>query len=531
MRKESICRIMQKKKKKRNQYQHKLFAPYLRPPTDTTTTGTCFMLSTCLIRNCVLIRPRLFVICLKAIRCQSKKLDFPDFTKINDPKLREIIEGSNFGTEAILKKQREDQDKKKKMEQEKKRLEQEREVERRREEKRAKEEAESNKTDNNNEANHNNDDKLATVNTKLESDFSKTESGKLRGENTGTRETVVETEEEELKLKAENKIIATSKDSVEESDIPNLAKEINETIQKEIAGLPSQKAKNQSKLAKNLTKYLDSAHDTILTATRALNDVTGYSAIEKLKKSIETQEVDLKKAKETVKQCKIAYGEAIQRRSQSQREVNELLTRKHNWSLNDLERFTELYRNDHENEIHEQEAERKLDEAESKVDGVQLKLTQLILTRYHEEQIWSDKIRRSSTWGTWVLMGLNVILFVVATFIVEPWKRNKLVFAFEDKVKQVLVGISQENEQILDPIIDKLEPTDGQVPIKSSSFDFKFVANSWHGLKAALVRNYEALMSSEITNLEFDKFEFELFTMTVAIVAFSMGSLIVSIFK
>lgn len=133
------------------------------------------------------------------------------------------------------------------MEQERKRLEQEREVDRRREEKRAKEESESNKTDNDNEANQHTDDKLAKVNEKLESNFSKTESGKLRGEDTGTRETVVETEEEEeLKLKAENKIIATSKDSVDESDIPNLAKEINETIQKEIAGLPSQKAKTKA---------------------------------------------------------------------------------------------------------------------------------------------------------------------------------------------------------------------------------------------------------------------------------------------
>ena len=122
-------------------------------------------------------------------------------------------------------------------------------------------------------------------------------------------------------------------------------------------------------MAKNLTKYLDSAHDTILTATRALNDVTGYSAIEKLKKSIETQEDDLKKAKEKVKQCKIAYGEAIQRRSHSQREVNELLTRKHNWSLNDLERFTELYRNDHENEIHEQEAEKNWTKLKVKLMG------------------------------------------------------------------------------------------------------------------------------------------------------------------
>ena len=46
--------------------------------------------------------------------------------------------------------------------------------------------------------------------------------------------------------------------------------------------------------------------------------------------------------------------------------------------------------------------------------------------------------------------GSKCTSFVVATFIVEPWKRSKLVSAFEDKVKQVLVGISQENEQILD---------------------------------------------------------------------------------
>lgn len=124
-----------------------------------------------------------------------------------------------------------------------------------------------------------------------------------------------------------------------------------------------------------------------------------------------------------MKKCKQEYGEAIQRRSHSQREVNELLTRKHNWSPHDLERFTELYRNDHQNENYEQSCEKKLEEAELKVDGIQLKLTQLILTRYHEEQIWSDKIRRSSTWGTWVLMGLNVLLFVIATFFVEPWNR------------------------------------------------------------------------------------------------------------
>lgn len=507
------------------------------------------MLAPRLIRSCLLIRPRIASISLQLARYQSKKTDFPDFSQINDPKLREIIESTNFGTEAKLKKEKEEALKKKKIEEEKKKLEQEREVQRKRQEKEEEEESKKQKEE---EILNHRDEKVAKANENLELEIYTTESGKLKGVDKDTHEATVETDDEEYKLRMENKIIATSKADVDDSEIPNLAKEINETIQKEIGGLPSQKAKQQSELAKRLTKYLDSAHDTILTATRALNDVTGYSAIEKLKKSIEQQEDDLKQAKENVKKCKIAYGEAIQRRSHSQREVNELLTRKHNWTLNDLERFTELYRNDHENERLEEDAEKKLDEAESKVDSVQLKLTQLILTRYHEEQIWSDKIRRSSTWGTWVLMGLNVLLFIVATFIVEPWKRKKLVHAFEDKVKQVLVGISQENEAILEPIIEKLEPTDGQVIIPEEEkkelnvsedplvqphdsvlkpFDFKFFSKTWNGIKEMFWANYNALVSPDIQKLEFDKYEFELFTISLSVIAFSIGSVITYFIK
>jgi DNA primase large subunit len=62
--------------------------------------------------------------------------------------------------------------------------------------------------------------------------------------------------------------------------------------------------------------------------------------------------------------------------------------------------------------------------------------------RYHEEQIWSDKIRRASTWGTFALMGINVALFVVVQIGLEPWRRKRLVRGFEEKVKEV-VGQSQ----------------------------------------------------------------------------------------
>ena len=118
--------------------------------------------------------------------------------------------------------------------------------------------------------------------------------------------------------------------------------------------------------------------------------------------------------------------------------MNELLQRKHAWTPNDLERFTELYRSDHANEQAESAAQENLMTVERRTEEAAAKLSASILARYHEEQIWSDKIRRMSTWGTWGLMGVNVLLFLVFQIGVEPWKRKRLVKGFEDKVMEAL---------------------------------------------------------------------------------------------
>lgn len=132
----------------------------------------------------------------------------------------------------------------------------------------------------------------------------------------------------------------------------------------------------------------------------------------------------------------------------SQREVNELLQRKHAWSSADLERFTLLYRNDHTNEVAETETSHALSAAEREAEEAAAQLSKSILSRYHEEQVWSDKIRRMSTWGTWGLMGVNVLLFLVFQILVEPWRRKRLVKGFEDKVVEAL-----EKEKVLNGAI------------------------------------------------------------------------------
>ena len=111
----------------------------------------------------------------------------------------------------------------------------------------------------------------------------------------------------------------------------------------------------------------------------------------------------------------------------------------------DLERFTSLYRNDHTNEVAEHEAQEALSKAEREAEEAAGQLSKSILSRYHEEQVWSDKIRRMSTWGTWGLMGVNVLLFLIFQIGVEPWRRKRLVKGFEEKVMEAL-----EKEKSLD---------------------------------------------------------------------------------
>ncbi|RMJ27447.1 hypothetical protein PHISP_01703 [Aspergillus sp. HF37] len=203
-------------------------------------------------------------------------------------------------------------------------------------------------------------------------------------------------------------------------------------------GLPSSMESRRPHWSKQFSSMMDNVQSNVFVAGQRLNDLTGYSSIEALKKDIHAQEERLRNARAHVREAKDSYTTAINRRSTSQREVNELLQRKHAWSSADLERFTHLYRNDHANEVAESETQESFSAAEREAEEAAANLSKSILSRYHEEQIWSDKIRRMSTWGTWGLMGVNVLLFVIFQIAVEPWRRRRLVKGFEEKVLEAL---------------------------------------------------------------------------------------------
>lgn len=202
---------------------------------------------------------------------------------------------------------------------------------------------------------------------------------------------------------------------------------------------------------------MDTLQSRVLVASQTLNDLTGYSAIEAFKAHNAQLEADLAAAQHTLRHARAHYKAVNAQRAATQREVTTLLARKDSWSPHDLERFTTLYRQDHELETAVQEASAALTDAEADEARLSQALNNGILRRYHEEQIWSDRIRRQSTWGTWGLMGVNVLLFLVLQFVAEPWKRNRLMRGIAAEEKAALEAVRKELEDVKGALVRREE--------------------------------------------------------------------------
>ncbi|RKP22673.1 mitochondrial distribution and morphology family 33, partial [Syncephalis pseudoplumigaleata] len=181
-----------------------------------------------------------------------------------------------------------------------------------------------------------------------------------------------------------------------------------------------------------------------------LNQLTGYDEVARLK-----QKKAFLAARERLRRAKSVYEESVGQRAYGQREINALLQRKHMWTDDDVTRFTRLYRDEHSNEQAELAAKAESAQAEAEVEHRYDRLVDAIRARYHEEQLWSDKIRGASTYGTLALMLINVLLFISVQMIFEPRKREKL----GQHVEQLLerrAAISDREQQMQTTLIQRL---------------------------------------------------------------------------
>ncbi|GAB1520847.1 sensitivity to high expression protein she9 [Rhizoctonia solani] len=184
-----------------------------------------------------------------------------------------------------------------------------------------------------------------------------------------------------------------------------------------------------------------------------LNKVTGYDEIEALKRKVVEREETISALRASARKAKVDYADAVSTRANRQRQVNDLLQRKSTWTDGDVIAFTKLVREDHASAAAELEAKANLERAEAAVDAEFGRLMRAILDRYHEEQVWSDKIRSVSTYGSLAALVANIVVFVLAIVVVEPWKRKRLAQTFENRITEM----SEETRKLVEGGMKGLE--------------------------------------------------------------------------
>lgn len=207
------------------------------------------------------------------------------------------------------------------------------------------------------------------------------------------------------------------------------------------------RSQHKATMAARLGQLTDQLLKTLNDISHRLNIYTGtdYTPIGKLRALIAEQESHVKSSRKNVDVAKGAHHQTVTTQAASQKEVVQLLERKHSWSAPDLERYMSLIRSEHVNEKAVQESRDHVKDAERQLEQARQGLEKMERRQYHEEQILSDTIRRNSTWITFALMGLNVVLLVSNLLVFEPLRRKKIVremrVALDEKV--TLLAASQ----------------------------------------------------------------------------------------
>ncbi|KAK5165072.1 sensitivity to high expression protein she9 [Saxophila tyrrhenica] len=226
--------------------------------------------------------------------------------------------------------------------------------------------------------------------------------------------------------------------------------------------LPSTTDRRRSQLTKRLTQITDSILARASIAGQHINAYTGtdYSGIEALRSRIAAQEEAVRSKISTVDSARTHHQEAHAEQGSAQKEIVGLLERKSSWSPTDLERYMSLVRSEHTNEQAVQLARDGLADAERDLESARSLLERLERKQYHEEQIWSDTIRRNSTWVTFGLMGVNIVLLLAQIAIFEPYRRRKIVKEVKKVMDEssVTAGTGAVVEEVERQIDDVVQP-------------------------------------------------------------------------
>jgi len=169
----------------------------------------------------------------------------------------------------------------------------------------------------------------------------------------------------------------------------------------------------------------------------AWNEHSGTHEISKLKELVHNSSLKFDKQQRLVADARKAVDHALSAWEDSQIKHAQLMQVREKWTPAQALEFAKLLEKEVQVRSNLEQAKKDLAEKETHQSKLQIDYMNNLRKRYHEEQIWTDKWRILSTYGTWGLIALNSVVFLISQYLFRVRERSRMK-DFEALLKETL---------------------------------------------------------------------------------------------
>uniref|UniRef100_A0A7S2LNF2 Sensitive to high expression protein 9, mitochondrial n=1 Tax=Leptocylindrus danicus TaxID=163516 RepID=A0A7S2LNF2_9STRA len=199
-----------------------------------------------------------------------------------------------------------------------------------------------------------------------------------------------------------------------------------------------------------------------------IQEMLGEEQISSLKQSVISASSKFDEATANVESARISVRKLQGEYEEHQKEHLAILMRRDNWTESDIQRFAEITSNEVRVKRELEEKRKNLQRYEEEQGLRQINYMDAIRVRYHEEQLWQDKWRVISTYGTWALIGLNSLIFVGGQYFHQIREEERMA-QMNNLLNEKLVSIGMIGAQSDDPTANNNDKSEESSPSPQTS--------------------------------------------------------------
>jgi hypothetical protein len=204
-----------------------------------------------------------------------------------------------------------------------------------------------------------------------------------------------------------------------------------------------QQQQQQLEQGQDIKHMVPSSSSVLQKVMTFLSEASGEKEISHLKQQVNdiSQEFDgVTQQVSTIREQTVALQSKYE---DLQKEHLQLMMRRESWSEVDIQRFADITSSEVHTKRELDHSRIQLKQCEDLQERTKKEYMDAVRKRYHEEQLWQDKWRVISTYGTWILIGINSIVFIGGQMLHQRREGERiriLSSLIDDKLNRIMIA-------------------------------------------------------------------------------------------